>query len=508
MHERVTEDTMRLLKGSFDNAPDMIKAWFQPGSNTTGIQNYDLERPALSLVPVLTPLVNRVPIVGAKGGIQANWHAITGINVNALSGGLGEGARGGSVTTSTADYFAAYRSFGFDDSVTEEAELAAEDYMDLVSRAQGNLLWSLKLYMEKVYLGGQGTYGLGQANRPTVADVGTGGALAPNTTYSVICAALTLEGYSAPATVANGVRGLVSRSNVDNTTTTYGGGTSQLSQNRTVTTANDGNNTHSITATTAALAGAVAYAWFWGAAGAEVLGAITTINSLVITANAAGTQTALSLGANDNSQNATICDGLLAMINKPGTNGYSATQATGTAGVGSGLTADGTGGIVEIDTALEYFWNTWRLSPSRIWVAAQEQYNISKKIGQGPSSGTANLRFVRSADGGELVGATIARAYLNRFAIGVAGGVGGKAQEIPIDLHPNLPPGTLLFDTETLPYPLSGVNNVLQFRARRGFYGTLWPRTTRAYQFGNYILGVLQNYFIPAFGMITNIGNN
>ena len=67
-----------------------------------------------------------------------------------------------------------------------------------------------------------------------------------------------------------GVQGQVSRTNMDNSTSQYGGGTAQVSQNRTVTTANDANNTHSITTSIAGVPGAVAYAWFWGAAGQEV----------------------------------------------------------------------------------------------------------------------------------------------------------------------------------------------------------------------------------------------
>ena len=70
------------------------------------------------------------------------------------------------------------------------------------------------------------------------------------------------------------------------------------------------------------MTGALGYAWFWGAAGSEVLGAITTINSLVITANAAGTQTAASLGSSDNSTNALVFDGLLYQAFKSGSNAY------------------------------------------------------------------------------------------------------------------------------------------------------------------------------------------
>ncbi len=500
----LTDNTLRLIQED-KTGTEMLKAWFQPTGATTGIQNYDLERPALSFVPVETPLFNRTPIVGAHGGIQANWHAITGVNTGAMEIGLSDGNRGGVPVTSTNDYYAAYKEFGLDDFVTEAAQYSAEDYMDLVARAQTNLLWTVKLGMEKVYLGGLGTYGLGQAAQPTVADVGTGGALLPNTTYSVIVAPLSLSGYSSGA-VAAGVRGLVARTNIDGTVDTYGGGTGQCSPNRAVTTANDSNSTHSLTASWTPVTGAVGYAVFWGPTGSEVLGAITTINSLVIAANAAGTQTAQSLGDTDYSQNNLVCDGFLSMIAKPGFNGYVASQATGAAGNGTPLTADGEGGIVEIDAALKYYYDNFRLSPSGLWVSSQEQQNIAKKIAQGPASGTSNLRFERDAVSGQLTGAVIARAYLNKFTAGLGGGP-SQGQEIPIRLHPNMPPGTLMFDTEKIPYPLSGVNTVAQFRARRNFYATLWPKVRRRWEFGVYLDGVLQNYAIFAFGVITNIGN-
>ena len=57
------------------------KATFnQPGSATTGLNYYDLETGAKFLVPVLTPLRNSIPRVSGRGGTQANWKAITGIN--------------------------------------------------------------------------------------------------------------------------------------------------------------------------------------------------------------------------------------------------------------------------------------------------------------------------------------------------------------------------------------------------------------------------------------------
>jgi len=51
------------------------------------------------------------------------------------------------------------------------------------------------------------------------------------------------------------------------------------------------------------------------------------------------------------------------------------------------------------------------------------------------------------------------------------------------------------------------VANVLQMRTRRDYYQIAWPIKARRYEYGVYFDGVLQNYFPPAFGMITNIGN-
>lgn len=493
----ITNDTLQKLRGARSadgkTIEEMVKAWTAPTGATTGIQNYDLDPTLLKLIPVITPLVDETPVVGARGGIQANWKALTGINTTGLSPGVGEGNRSGVITSTTADYNAVYKGFGLEDSITYEAEYAAEDYIELLSLGQADLLWAYKIAKEAVLLGGQGTYGLGQATAPTLAASTSGGTL-PTMTLSVIVAALTLDGFL-NATVAAGVRGAVSRTNADGSTDTYGGGTGKLSANTTVGVTGA---TGSATATTPAVTGAVGYAWFWGTAGSEVLGAITTINSVAITAAATGTQTASSLGTNDNSQNNLVCDGLLAMIAKSGFNGYWSAQPTGTAGTGTPLTADTEGGIVEFDAALKHWWDVYRLTPHAIYVSSQEMTNIHKKILQGGTN-TAT-RFVFTADAKGITGGMMVRSYLNKF------GMNGST-EIPIQLHPNMPAGTVLFRTKQLPYPGNNAGRLLQFRARKPLYATLWPQRSRKYEFGVYEDGVLQNKAPFAFGAITNIGN-
>ncbi len=467
----------------------------QSGTATSGLTFYDLELGAKFLYPVLTPLRNTMPRVSGKGGIQANWRAVTAINTSGVRLGVSGGNRGGVIAVSTQDYTAAYKGIGLEDNVDFEAQYAGMGFDDVRAIAAKTLLEATMIGEELLILGGCSSVSIGQGGTPTLTGSSTGGTLAAQT-WSVIVAPLTLDGYI-NGSVTGGVQGQIVRTNADGSSDTFGGGTGKLSASATVTTSGA---TSSIAATTTTTSGALGYAWFWGAAGSELLGAITSINSLVITAAATGTQTAASLGTNDNSANTLVFDGLLTQVVKTGSNSYYSAQATGTAGTGTGLTSDNEGGIVEVDVALKHFWDVYRLSPTVIYVNSQEALNISKKILVGGSA-TSNLRFNVDVKDGMIAGGVMIKEYLNRFSM--AGG-----QLIPVKIHPNMPPGTILFYTERLPYPLSNVSNVAQIRTRQDYYQIEWPLVSRKYQYGVYADEVLQHYFPPSMGIITNIGNN
>ena len=172
---------------------------------------------------------------------------------------------------------------------------------------------------------------------------------------------MTLDGLM-NGSIAGGVQGSITRSNADLTSDTFGGGVAKGSANATVVTTGA---TGSINASVTPVTGALGYAWFWGAAGSEKLGAITTINSVVITSTASGTQTAASLGTNDNSANALAFDGLIYQAIISGSGSYIYTMASGTPGIGTPLTSDSAAGIIEIDTVLKSMWDNYRLSPTR-----------------------------------------------------------------------------------------------------------------------------------------------
>lgn len=471
----------------------------QSNSPTSGITFYDLEAPAKMLYPVLTPLRNMIPRRGGGLGIQAAWRAITGINTAGVRAGVSGGNRGALIAVSTADYTAAFKGIGMESNVDFEAGYAAKNFDDVRAMAARMGLESLMLQEEAIILGGNNSLALGTTPTPALASVTTGGTIGQTVTTSVICAALSLDGLI-NGSVAGGIQGAIARTNADGSSDTFGGGTAKLSTAATVTSATDGLSTHSVTATVTRVNGAVGYAWFWGAAGSETLGAITTINSVVITTAAgSGTQTAASLGAADNSQNSLVFDGLLTQALKSGSNAYIKGMATGTAGTGTPLTADTAGGIVEINDMLKSMWDNYRLSPDTIWVNSQEQKNISSKIVTSTTSQAQ--RFVFSVQPGQLQGGgVIVTSYRNMFSM-------AGQPEIPIKLHPNVPAGTIMVTTAKLPYPLANVPDVIRILTRQDYYQIEWPLRSRKYEYGVYADQVLQHYFPPSMGVITNIGN-
>jgi hypothetical protein len=99
---------------------------------------------------------------------------------------------------------------------------------------------------------------------------------------------------------------------------------------------------------------------------------------------------------------------------------------------------------------------------------------------------------------GMVGGGTVVAGYLSKF--GYAGPVG-----IPITLHPDLPSGTVLFVSYRLPYPQSGISNVLDVYNRREYYEINWPQTERQYPIGVYAEEVLRMRAGFALGMICNL---
>jgi len=474
---------------------DANSSFHQAGSAVSGLTYYDLELGAKFLYPVLTPLRNEIPRVSGKGGIQANWRAITAVNTSNVRPGVSGGNRGGVTAVATKDYTAAYKGLGLEDNVDFEAQYAGMAFDDIRGIAAKTLLEMLMLGEEATILGGNSSFALNGGNAtttPSLADVATGGTLPANTTHYVKCVALSFDAFQYGSVGATGVQGQITRTNADGSTDTFGGGAAKISAEASVTTANDGNATHSITASLSApILGAAGYAWFIGTvSGTNYLMAITSAPTVTLTTPGLNTnQAAASLGANDNSTNTLVFDGLITQCIAAGSGAYvKAISAT--------LTTDNAGGVVEIENALKDRWDNYRLGPDTMWVNSQQAYDISKKILTSGTSGAQ--RFVFNSTQDALNAGVMVRTYLNKYSMS-----GGSV--IDIKIHPNMPAGMILMTTKKLPYAMSNVGNIFQVRTRQDYYQIEWPLRSRKYEYGVYTDQVLQHYFPPSMVLLYDI---
>ena len=224
-------------------------------------------------------------------------------------------------------------TLGEEDTVTFEAEAAAQGFEDINATATLRILQKTMRKEETALLGGNTSLALGKPGTPTLSASGTGGTL-PAATYSVIVVALTFEGYR-NSTLAGGVATTMTITGNDGNTYTLNGGSSLRSTNATQAVGAG----QTLFATVPVVNGAVAYAWYVGAAGSETLQAITTINSAAFSAPlASGQQPATAITA-DNSRNPGLAfDGLLTDGFNPATSSFVQALPSGVAGTGTPLT--------------------------------------------------------------------------------------------------------------------------------------------------------------------------
>lgn len=487
---QITREVLEAMKGvSKIDTPDIAKAYTQ----ATGLVAYDLQPVALALYPYfagLTPFRNRIPRVGGGKGTAANWKSITGINTGNMSMGVTEGQRSGVIATSTADRNAAYRGIGLEDSVTFEADYADNGFDDTKARAVEGLLRSMFLGEERLIVGGNTSLALGTTPTPTLSASGSGATLpgAP-TTYSVICVALTMDGYKR-ASLANGVVQTYSRTNADGTSDTINGGAAQKSAAATQAVTLG----ETLFASVTPVPGAVGYAWYVGTAGSEKLEAITTLNSVKFSAPLAGTgQAASALTAADKSTDSLVFDGLLTQICASGSGAYVKYLATGTAGTGTALTFSN-GKCDEIETALLSFWDNYKLGPQAMAMSARTHNALRDGMIANGGSPILRMNVVAGNGIGGMVGGARIMAYLNPIT----------GTEIEVMIHPDMVDGQIMFYSDAAPYQI-GVPQIIRIRTRQDYYQLEWPLRTRKYEYGVYADEMLQNYFPPAFGLIGNI---
>ena len=156
---QTTQETLGLMKESLSKNVTIA----------TGLTNYDLQAPAKNLYPIITPLRNSMPRVQRLNpGDAARWRtvgSITGSGFDAM-GWVPEGQRSAACPIRDAEC-APYVTLGEEDSVTFEAEAAAQGFEDINATATLRLLQKTMRKEETGLLGGNASLALGTpARRP------------------------------------------------------------------------------------------------------------------------------------------------------------------------------------------------------------------------------------------------------------------------------------------------------------------------------------------------------
>jgi len=265
----------------------------------------------------------------------------------------------------------------------------------------------------------------------------------------------------------------------------------------------------------AAVPGAVGYAWYVSqTTGTERLAIVTASNQVVLTKAPGSGQLASAL-TGDNSQNQLLPDGMITQCfygsfgTAPGTamatnqilpsgvtiNGNSGSVIMTAATANTGLTIQGSN-VVEFDSFLQAGYDQYKIGFDRILMSSRD---IGVFTGQFLSAGSSTYPFMMTFSPSEEQGVLMAgrriNAYHNKFF----------GNTLPIEIHPYMPPGTVMFWSDKVPYELPGVANILQVRTRMDYYQIQWPLITRRYEYGVYMDEVFECNFPPAFGIINNL---
>lgn len=444
-----------------------------------GLMGYNLEAPAKQLVPFASPLRNIIPRKTSKTGTSVHWKAITDVAAAGKATAI-EGVRGNGMRYSVADKLAAFKIIGLQDAVTFEAEAAGRNFQDVKATAVTNLLLRVMTEEEKIILGGNTTA------LPAVATPVATTATVPNSTitagsYNVKVAALTLVAANRVVTNAQlpnltGLNIPATDANNQAITGAYDGVTAASTAASVTVTAGDG-----ISATVTPVKGALAYAWFVGAAGSETLQIVTTNSAMTIDKLVTGGSSAPTA---DGSADPLAFDGIIPQILNGGGLFYDMANQQLTASAG---------GIEVLDEINSRLFNEFKNGATRYLVSEQLAKDITSAIVK--NNGAPTL-FVNNTEKNDITGNYMVRRYVNKS-------FGGE--NISIEVHPWLPNGTMVVMCDNVPYPNANISSVLEMECGYDYRQLEYARTSPKYEFEVRTYEALKHYFPACQAIITNV---
>lgn len=422
----------------------------------TGVYSYDLTN-LVSLIPVVTPLRDSIAREQSTDGNPfATWRAFMNITNQQPSPFMGFDYAAAEVLFNEQDFQAKYVPIGLAGSVTQDSLDLGKGYDDTYAETSFQVLNQVLIGEDKALFGGQ-SFALPRPAAPTLVVATTGGTIPSTTTDYIAVAARTGMGY-------------------------YYGGNSR--GNSTAFTTGGGTETNKVTASVAAVKGALAYDWFYSAdnitfyyvrtttVASTVFTSVTGANATpggVLLPDLASWAPTLNLAADNGSAGiqgsvaGASFDGLFASI----TADYSAAGAFGVVGTGTanpaqwidngGATLTFAGGsVTEIETLFSYLWNAVKCSPTSLMMNAFEAQKIANLI-LGANSATTFLQTDESGRVNITAGGRVGQ-IINTSAGGVT---------VPIIVQVSMPPGVIVARTDRVPFPQAKISSVLAVRTLR-----------------------------------------
>lgn len=426
-------------------------------SIATGITGYDLSG-LISLIPVRTPLFDRITRTTGTGSDNASWKALNNINNQQLSPFVGRESGGHKVKFNESQVFAQYQPLRLAGQYTLDSRDLAKDYADVKALAVAGTMNQWKIAANKAYHGAQ-AFPLAAIGTPVVVDLTSGGTIPTATAIYVKVAARSGQNYYWPN--YDGTAGSGVASAAANLTTSAGAG-------------------HSVVASVAEVKGAFAYDWFVGpSAGTQYYFGTTTVNKLTITNLPVANSTvppkipgmtsvlptvvpvADTTAGKDDLGNVSAFNGLHATLyGDYGTNGL-VTNGTGVASGATLTSLDGAKltlggqGVTEIDNLLQGIWEASDMSPSGLIMNGRQAKDIASRVF---SAGAASTFLTPTSENriGVTAGGSAAQ-YVNPLTGDI----------IPIIVDPHAPVGRITAIRDTVDYPNSGISNVFEARTLR-----------------------------------------
>ena len=439
---------------------------------------FDLEAPAKYLVPVPTPLRNKLPrtkgvgtahrikkITGFSNAITGTANIHPGITETTQNNFAVNGSaqplylnRGPKISYTASDAIFAYSSFGLSDDVTFDAQYSGLGYQDLIATSARTLLYSSMLAEERMLLMGRGTVAngfSGALTAPTITLTArtavTGETPLANATYYVYA---TADAGSFGESVSSSVVSTASSTQViDVKVSTPISGALGYKVYAGTTTGN-------------------ANAFYQGRSATTTYTLQGTVATTGATAPTADTS-AYTAGY----------DGILSYVlgSQSGyNNNINATFSTSTPGV-------------EFQTAFAAMYANNLANPDEIFLNGADRKQLSDSIKNGS---TANYRLnLAQNDVGDYVGGAVIGALHNE--------VTGKLVDLTV--HPYLPQGVAPILSYVLPFENSEVSNLWAAVNVQDYTYLNWPKIQLQNEASTYWRGTFVSYGPSWSGAVSGI---